>query len=299
MADENIDPTVLDSLQQFLIDNELPLSLMDFVKQALIDQKPFSEVINDLRQTPEYQAAYPENKIRQDNGFSFQPEAYIRNYRDEAKRLGLQYLNYAPSNTEIANAIGKDKSLTELESFLQAQVQASKYGDTVKALFYQELGYTPSDERILAFMHPEISTPELDRAYNAARMRGQAESLGLGTRPEDEAAALLAFGLDPDKVFQNYQGIAAELPRAERLAAIEAHMHKNSAQFPSASQALKDASFGTLFRAIQFGDQTALKQLQGLLQREAARFATGGGVARTGSGAATGLLTQSQRDALG
>lgn len=290
-----MDQDLIAALQQFLLDNDLPLSLMDFIRQALVDQKPMSEIMLELRQTPEYKAAYPENELRRRAGFDWQPEAQIRAYRSEARRLSLAYLGSAPTDAQIANAIGNDKSLAELEKEFQVQAQVAKYGDAVKALFYQELGYSPSDERLFAFMHPEIPTPELDRAYESALIRGRTQQIGLGIRPEAEAQVLRQIGIDPDQAFKGYQGIATELPRAERLAAITTELERGiQAKGLPSVVGETGTPFGMLFRATFLSDPQAQQELQRRILEEVARFQAGGGPVLSGT-KLVGLTSRNQR----
>jgi len=108
MADLTTDQNnVLDQLAQFLSDNGLPASLLNFIRTAVVNSEGPSQILMELRQTPEYKAAFPENALREANGFSFMPESQILSYRDEAKRLSMHYLGTQPSDADIANAIGQ------------------------------------------------------------------------------------------------------------------------------------------------------------------------------------------------
>ncbi len=284
------------ALQTFLTENQLPTSLTGFIESALQQNLSMEEVVAQLRQTPEYKAAYPENDIRVANGLAWMPESQIRAYRDEAKRIAQSTLGVNVSNGDIAQyLLGKGKSLSEWESSLQTYATFERYGPAVKQVLSQELGYQVDDSRVFALMSAEHPTPELDRAYNHALMRGQPATLGFGVRPEQEAQLLEAYGISADKAFQGYQGIAAELPATQRYAAIESEINRNAQNLPPTDQLFANQSFGTLFRAIQLGDPQALQQLQDQMAREVARFRLGGGAAESGSGAAIGLLSAAER----
>jgi len=291
------DTSMLDQFSDFLREAGLPLSLLDFIKNALVEGKTQVQITEELRHTPEYKLAYPENDLRERNGFSFMNESEIRNYRDEARRLSTRYLGYSPTNDEIANAVGNNKSVAELERDFQVQTEVAKYGETVKNLFYQELGYSPSEDRLFAFMHPEIPTPELDRAFENALYRGRPEMLGLGLRPEQEAETLRQYGIDVNQAFRGYQGIAGELPRTERLAAISQAIQRQ-VNIPGVSEGIKNATTDQLFRAIQLQNPEAIRQLKRLMDQERARFLGGGGAATQGT-RAVGLMTKAQRESAG
>lgn len=282
-------------LQTFLQENQLPGSLMNFINDAIIQNKSFDQIVAELRQTPEYKAAYPENDIRAANGLSWMPEAQIRAYRDEAKQIAQATVGVSLSDADIAqNLLGKGKSLAEWESNLKTYAVFQKYGPAVKVALSQELGYQVDDARAYAMMSADTPTPELDAAYTRALMRGQPATLGLGLRPEEEAKLLEQYGISTEQAFKGYQGIVGELPAAVRFQAIENAINEKG-NFPTGNDLFNDTPFATLFRAIQLGDQDALRHLQTQMAQEVGRFRSGGSVAQSGSGAAVGLLTAGQR----
>jgi hypothetical protein len=275
---------IRNTLMQFLRDNDLPDSLMGFITDALKTGMSSVELLARLRETPEYLAAYPENALRKDAGFSWLPEAQIRAMRDEINRLTESYFNIRLTPGETATIISKDKSLSEWEGQLRDYATFQRWGPTVQAILQQELGYAIPDERAFALISADMSTPELDRAYEMALRRGQPAVLGLGIRPEDEAALLQRYGISVQQAFQGYQGIVSEMPRAERLGAIEAEINRNVENFPTGTELFAGTPFATLFRAIQLGDPEAIANLQGQLSREVARFQAGGAPAGGGAG---------------
>lgn len=295
MADTTIDTDVRDLLLQFLRDNQLPESLITFITTALGEKKSYAQILTELRQTPEYKAAYPENDQRIAAGFDWWSEAQIREYRSEARRLASEYFGASVSNEEIATMISKNKSLTEYEHNLQIYKQVERWGPTVKTVLAQQLGYVPDDQLVYRFLDHEISTPELDRAYETALYMAQPASIGLGIRPEEEADILRAHGISVEQAFQGYQGIVNEMPRSERLGLIEAQIGRNEGQFPTADSLFKGTTFAKLFNAIQLGDPAAMAELRGTISREVARWQGRGGVATDNSGASVGLLSEQER----
>jgi len=287
-------PDIRGVLLRFLQENELPATLMGFIEQALAEKKSFDQIVAELRQTPEYRAVYGVNWERIERGFDWRPEAEIRAYRAEARRLAHAYLGIDVSQEEIDRLLAEDKSLVEWERTLQTWKDFERWGPTVRAVFEQELGYRIPDDRVFAFLAPFIPTPELDRAYERALLRARPAVLGLGVRPEEEAEILRRYGISVEQAFRGYQGIVAELPRAERLAAIEAEINRNAERFPPPTQLFADTPFALLFRAIQLGDPDAIAQLQQQMAREVARFQAGGGPA----GGGVGLLSPEERAAL-
>lgn len=275
---------LLASFEDFLRENELPGSLIEFIKTALADKKPSSQIIAELRQTPEYKLAYPENDLRRQRGLSWMAESEIRAYRDEAKRLSREYMNVDATNAEVAELIGRGTSLRQWEHRLQIDDLVQRWGGSVQAVFEGYTGAPLSAERLQAFMDPEFATPDLDRVYELALIRGQPAELGFAIRPEEEAQALQAFGLSPEDVFKGFKQARSEIPRFERLAAIANYVKGPGSQF------FGDVSVPgqLLLRAIQFGDPEAVRELQRLSSTETARFQAAGGPARRGA-ALTGL----------
>ena len=285
---------IRDLLVNFLNENELPTSLIGFITDSLAANKSYSQIVAELRQTVEYKAAYPENDARQANGFDWMPEAQIRGYRSEAKRIAQAQLGMTVTNEEVAKLLTNNKSLSEWEQTLRTFQDFERWGPTVRSVFESELGYSLPDDRVFAFLAPFIPTPELDQSYERALLRGQPAVLGLGVRPEEEAEILRRYGISVEQAFRGYQGIVGELPRTERLGAIEAEINRNVEQYPTGTELFADTPFATLFRAIQLQDPDAIAQLQGQLSREVARFQAGGGPAGRGAG----LLSPAERAAL-
>jgi hypothetical protein len=278
-------PGVLSTLSLFLADNELPGSLIEFIKDALAGNKPYDQIIAELRETPEYKAAYPENDLRRQNGFSWMPEAEIRAYRDEARRLSQEYYGWDLGNSEISELIGRGTSLRLWEHRLQVNKQVERWGAAVQQVFEQSTGAPLSEARLHAFFDPDFATPDIDRLYERALMRGQPAELGFGIRPEEEADILEQFGIPVEQIFQNYKTIAGEMPRFERLAAIG-----NYLQGPGAGLFGDISVSGSLlFRAIQLGDPTAILELQRRAGEESAKWQAEGGPSRTQGGVASGL----------
>lgn len=276
---------ILDQLTQFLDDNELPRSLLSFIQSALANKWSFAKIIAELRATPEYKAAYPENDMRRERGLSWMAESEIRAYRDEAKRLAREYMGVEVTNQEIAQLIGRGTSLQRWERRLQINDAVERFGGAVQQVFESYIGSPLSDERLHMFFDPNVDTSDLDQMYEMAVRRGQPALLGFAIRPEEEAKLLQDMGIPVEQVFRNYQQIRQELPRFTRLAAIGRYLDQNGQDF------FGDVSVSgsLLFRAIQLGDPEALKELQRRSSEEAVRWQAGGGPARSQGGALTGL----------
>lgn len=295
-AQDALNATILDILRGFLNENGLPESLIGFIQESLAAKKSQAEILAELRQTDEYKAAYPENEVRAANGLAWMPEAQIRDMRDEIKRLAQEYMGVGNvSSEELTNIIGKGWSLRTWETKLQRLQEMERWGPTVRMVLEQELGHPITDDRLFAFFD-DTPTPELDRAYERALLRGQPAILGLGIRPEDEAEMLRRYGIAPEQAFRGYQELARELPRSERLGLIEGEIGRNLERFPTGSALFNDTPFATLFRAIQLQDGEAIATLQAQMAREVARWQGSGGAAQSRAGS-VGLLSEEERNA--
>lgn len=277
--------SILDQLTGFLDDNELPRSLTGFIQQALANKWSFSKIVAELRATPEYKAAYPENDLRQQRGLAWMPESQIRSYRDEAKRLAREYMGVDVTNAEIAQLIGRGTSLQRWERRLQINDAVERFGGAIQQVFESYTGAPLSAERLHMFFDPDVDTSDLENMYEMAVRRGQPTLLGFSTRPEDEAKLLQSLGIPVEQVFKNYQQIHQELPRFTRLAAIGKYLDENGGDF------FGDVSVSgsLLFKAVHLGDPEALKELQRRSSEESVRWQAGGGPARSQGGALTGL----------
>ena len=170
---------VRDLLVNFLNENELPSTLIGFITDSLAAKKSFAQIVAELRETPEYKATYPENDARRTNGFDWMPEAQIRAYRSEAKRIAQAQLGMTVSDQEVAQLLTQNKSLSEWEQTLRTWQDFERWGPTVRSVFEQELGYAIAGR-------PRVRVPRAVRPDARARCRlraGAHAGAAGGTRP--------------------------------------------------------------------------------------------------------------------
>lgn len=264
--------------------------LTEWVRQAIIEGKSYTQILRELRETDEYKAEFPEQEMRKKNGLTMMPEAEIFAYRDRARGLLREIYGWEGlvSDEQISSLIGTGKSLDEFAHDLQVWKTVQDRGPEVKMLFETILGVNLSDDDMRELFDPEISTPELNRAFEDALYRGLPAMLGLGIRPEEEAEKLRAFGIDPDKAFAGYQEVAGQLPLFTKLEAINNAL-RGEENLPTGNEFLNETPLMDLIAGIQFRDPQALARLSNTLAQEGARWRTGGRALQGRQGELIGL----------
>lgn len=287
---------ILDRLAQLLRDNELPDTLMGWIKESLAEGKSEERIMAELFELPEVKAAYPENELRKKNGLSWMPLAWIRDYRNKARTIARRVSGLDLSNSEIARFIANDRSLSEFESTMNTWERFKQWGPVVRAQFEFKLGRRITDAQAFALISNEIPSPEIEEAYEDALYTGLPAMLGLGIRPQEEADLLRAFGIEanPTALLRGYQAVGEESTRQQRLEALEKTIAGAENTPATLGQIFADTPWADAFRGIFLGDPQAIRLMQERMLRAQARENVGGGVAFEGS-VARGLTTAADR----
>lgn len=262
--------------------------LADWAWDAILRGLSPTRVLQELREQPLYKERYPENEMREARGFSFMPEAQILAYRNEARRVAQSrgYLNI--SDQQLANLIGANVSIAEFEHRLATYEKVDQWGPFVKQQFENLLGIRLDDEDLFEIYDPEINTSALDRAYEDALYMMQPVTFGLRPFSQREADLLRAMGVDPDQARQRVAAVSENVPRFQRLAALDREVI--GALPTEFGEFLKNAPNELLIQGLVYQNPVALAELQMMGAREVGRTTSGGGVAFS-EGAATGLLS--------
>ena len=258
-------------------------SLVDGIKNLLVDGTPASEFAIRLRETPEYKARFAANDKRIQAGLSaLSPAEYIAledQYQRIMRNYGLPSSYYTPDTTGKQQGFEKflanDVSAAELEDRIATAQQRvlNTNPEVLKALrqFYPDLG----NADILAYtLDPQNALANIKRKVTAAEIGGAALAQGLQAQG-GTAESLAGQGITKAQAQEGYSAIAGILPRASQLADI----YK---QGPYTQQTAEAEVFGTQGSANAAERRKRLKELEqaafsgqsgvGALDRDRARY---------------------------
>jgi hypothetical protein len=246
-----------------------PLGLSGLSSQATqwaIDSGNSSDyIIQKLRQTPEYQQAFPEVAARQKNGLPPVAEADILNYRASVKQI-LKSNGMDPntfSSQEVSNFISNDVSPAELGDRIQKGYVAAMQAPPEFRQAMATLGVGAGDLTHF-FLDPGAA---YDSIMQKAAMGANALEQGYGTLTADEMAKLVGSGVSPDQAKQAFGQLYTQKQLLGNL--------------PGQTDA--DISRDTQLQYAE-GLAPAQQQLQHAAERRTAEFGGGGGVAGTSQG---------------
>lgn len=158
-------------------------SLASWAMESIINGLSESEIIQALRERPEYEARFPGIKLREERGLPpISPADYV-NYERAASSLGAYYdipFNLA-NRALIGELFANDVSAAELETRIRdGYGRVDSLPQEVQDWFADQYG--PSSRRALAafFVDPDRAAPELLKMAQAAEAGGRAARLGIG-----------------------------------------------------------------------------------------------------------------------
>lgn len=178
-----VDPSALADITSILDQYGLG-SLAQWAWGELTAGKTESQVVLDLYNTPEFNAAFPEIGLRQQAGLPPISPADILSYRDQAMQLfraaGLP-AGFYDSPSDFTQFIAQDVSLSELQQRVnlasQAVYQAPK---AVLDAFQRDFGVGPGGLTAY-FLDPSRAEPLLQQQFAAAQIGGAGTLAGYGT----------------------------------------------------------------------------------------------------------------------
>lgn len=272
---------IRETLAQYGIDNiAIANEAWRLIKDGFGDSPTY--IIQQLREMEQYQAYFPELKLRANAGLKFMSEGEIIQWRQGAQELARTYYGTELTVQDMANAIGNDLSLGELKHRFEVLDAVKTRGGPLKQWFSQVAGINLDDASLAEFLDPEFETAELDDLFERG-MYSAAPAVLFGNNllPENLTGLLRQHGIGANQAFENYQRVSSSLPQFQRLMAIDGILGDVE---QTGNDLFNSTPFSTLFRAIQLGDQSALMTLQQTMARETARFSQQGGVAGGGKG---------------
>lgn len=288
-AQKNLLQRLAGILSQAGFDNQTVDSFInEIIKPSLLQGLNEFDILRLIRDSAAHKAKFPEYHERIANGFMAWDEATILAFHDNAKQLGMQILGRPIDDSLISMAAANNVSLSEWEHKLVVRKRVEDMGGPIADFFAARLGIKLDDKSLQQFLDPEISTPELDSAYQEAFFSEYGRQIGLkqSATPE-QIEELKRRGVSVDAVMQNYERMRQVLPAIDRLAGIDEGVR--------ADQGNPFDSWASAFEAYQYLDPTAQMEIARLFSNETARFTTGGGIAAQG-GQVAGLLSKAERD---
>ncbi len=247
------------------------------VKQLILDGTPSSEMTIKLRNTPAYQTRFAGNTARLKAG---------KNLYDEATYLALEnsmqqsFAAYGVSNllgatresqqAKLAVFIGGDISPTEVKGRIQLAVEEVNNRPDILAAFQDYYPMITSTDLVSYFLNPEETATQLTTKIKSAKIGAAATRQGFVSNVLN-SEDLAALGVTEEAANIGYKNVAAVLPEAEKLAAIEGTSY-------SASEAE-----GAYLRNLE----SEQRKLRKLAERETARFSGLSGVNQTSLKSAT------------
>lgn len=255
-------------------------SMADWAWKEIQQGRTNNEILADLRQTPEFQQAFPEIAARQKAGLPPVSPGEIVSYRNSAQQM-MRAAGLPPgfwdSPTDFASLIAKNVSLNELSQRVQlAQQAANEVPQEVRDILATKYGL---DQGHLAavFLDPDRAEPVLLRDFHAAQIGAAASRTGFGQTTMGQNERLADLGVSEA---QAQQGFSALAQSKELMGSLPG---ENTTGI-SADEQLA-AAFG--------GDAGAQQEIERRRQQRIAAFAGGGQFATsnqgfTGIGAAQG-----------
>lgn len=209
-------------------------SLADFVWQQILAGKSEIEVLQDLRNTPEFKTRFPAIEARTKAGMPpLSPGEYVayeRQARQIMRAAGLPESFY-DTNDDFTRYLTRDVSLSELNDRIQLGRKAmfEQPREVIDTLM-RDYGATEGELTAL-FLDPDRALPLVEKQWRAAQIGGAGARTGFGsTRAENERLADLGisaeqaqqgFGLlgESRELFQSLDGGEDVIDREEQLGA--------------------------------------------------------------------------------
>lgn len=248
-------------------------SLVDTVKNYIMQGSPVEEVTLRLRGTPEYQARFAGNQARLKAGLNVYDEATYLQLENAYDQVFTSYgVTEAAGNTvearraKYAQFIGGTISPDEVKSRVQLAVAAANEDEVTKATL-RELYPMISDKDIVSyFLNPKETLPKLETKVRASQIGAAAVRQGLVTNVAT-AEELAAMGITEQEAERAYSAYAGMKPTLDLLSGLEKDQELAVNQQVAEGALLK-------------GLASEQRKLEALRQKELARFSGSAGTAR-------------------
>lgn len=244
-------------------------SLGPTVQQWLVQGLSEAEILQRMRETPQFKTRFPAIEARQKAGLApLSPGEYVA-YEQQARQMmraaGLPS-GFYDGNDDFTRFLTNDLSLSELSDRVTLATSAAFQMPQADRDALTEFGMGPGD--ITAFwLDPDKAQPLLERKYAAAQLAGASFQSGYGKLNETEATGLAQQGIGRE---QGLAGFSELTGQRELFGALD------SGEDAIGRQDQLDAAFG--------GNATQRRRIEQRARRRAAQFQGGGGFAASQEG---------------
>lgn len=262
--------TIKNVLSQYGLD-----SLSDFAWQEIVSGRSGNEVLQDLRETPQFKQRFPAIDARQKAGLPpLSPGDYV-SYENTA----TQYMRDAglppgfyDSPEDFTKFLSNDMSLKELSERVTTAKDAAYNAPTeVRSALRGQFGVGDGDLAAF-FLDPDRAQPLLQRTYNAAQVAGAGTRTGYDVST-DQDYRLTDLGVTAQQAQTGFSTLQHSQELFNPLTG-----HANERKITSDEQL--GATFG--------GNATAADQIEKRRQQRQSEFQDGGAFAAGNTGV-TGL----------
>lgn len=229
---------------------DLAPTILNFLQQGY-----GADTITSLLQlTPEYEARFSGNAIRQQNGLQvLNPADYLSaeaSYRQILQAGGLDPSFMSSDN--YAQWIGKDISPTEIQDRVNMAVTATVNAPPELTTAFSKMGINVGDIASM-FLNDNTAPPVLQTKLNQAQIIEAGLQSGVTDPTVAYAQQLAQQGVTYNQALAGYQNVAAVLPTANQLSAI----YTQQAQYgqTQAEQQYLGSSGTAAYQQQQLGEQ--------------------------------------------
>lgn len=166
-----------------------------------------ARIIQDLRKTDQYKQRFKGMELRKMAGLPAIDESTYISYETavrQAMRAAGMPADFYDSVDDFANFIGKDVSLSEIQSrindgYLAASQASKEIKDQLQTL------YGIGQSQLAAFfLDPDKALPLIQRDWQAAQISGTAVQAGYGALNQTEAERLASLGVSAQQAAQGF-----------------------------------------------------------------------------------------------
>jgi hypothetical protein len=203
------------------------------VKNLILTGTPTSQATLKLRATNEYAARFAGNQERRNAGKNVYDEAtYLsleNQYRETFGAYGLDNLlgDTKTMQSKLAQYIAQDKSPLEIKKRVQIAVEQVQNRTDVRLMFAEYYPQITDKDLVSYFLEPQDTLASLQSKVNIASIGSTAMRQGL-VADFGTAQALSEMGISEEQAAAGYKNVAAILPAAQKLTAIEGGKYTQS-----------------------------------------------------------------------